>query len=437
MVNSDSRVKHPALFIDFGPRPFKFLTYVGCLGVLLLTVGNVASWADSCSEEVIARNRTATVFIRAKKTLKNTGGIEYRTGTGFIVSPSGYILTNRHVIETDETVDQIEITGSIASREAVPSRLTVIARNEHDVALLKFADTSKAYVTVILGRPGEVKVGRELCSVSFPKDQESYFASGAMSSTSGDRGFWVTQMPSNPGDSGAPVFLASGEVVAIKVGGYEDLQNVNLLIPMNLAQDLVNSVPDLPTVAPASIDTATPGPIKPAPEAALEDGKTAATLKPYVGGVREVPIPSRHDSTSPLVVEAIFAPKKDINYYDKHFDVYIRNSGSSSLLLVALHYDSHTDIPHGDLMEGTAAYPNILYEITYEFGHEGRVPLVPPYKIPAGGMGAIRFHFIPSEEIDSLPHWFTVDLIDSQNRQERILDRDEGGPCCSNVKISP
>jgi hypothetical protein len=41
------------------------------------------------------------------------------------------------------------------------------------------------------------------------------------------------------------VFLPSGKVVAIKVGGYEKLQNVNLLIPINLAQDLLITVPDL------------------------------------------------------------------------------------------------------------------------------------------------------------------------------------------------
>jgi hypothetical protein len=53
-------------------------------------------------------------------------------------------------------------------------------------------------------------------------------------------------MPSNPGDSGAPVFVSSGEVVAIKVGGYDNAQNINLLIPLNLAEGLLIEVPDLP-----------------------------------------------------------------------------------------------------------------------------------------------------------------------------------------------
>ena len=47
-------------------------------------------------------------------------------------------------------------------------------------------------------------------------------------------------MPSNPGDSGAPVFISSGKVVGIKRGGYEGLQNVNQIIPLNLAQNLIS-----------------------------------------------------------------------------------------------------------------------------------------------------------------------------------------------------
>jgi hypothetical protein len=102
------------------------------------------------------------------------------------------------------------------------------------------------YKHVLRGKATDVKVGDNLCSTSFPTDKESFFTDGRMSGTGAEGGLWYTQMPSNAGDSGAPVFLASGKVVAIKVGGYEKLQNVNLVIPINLAQDLLITVPDLP-----------------------------------------------------------------------------------------------------------------------------------------------------------------------------------------------
>jgi hypothetical protein len=51
-------------------------------------------------------------------------------------------------------------------------------------------------------------------------------------------------MGSNPGDSGAPVFLTSGEVVAVKVGGYEQAQNLNEIIPLSYATPLLTEVGD-------------------------------------------------------------------------------------------------------------------------------------------------------------------------------------------------
>src|SRR6266481_2805641 len=104
--------------------------------------------AQTCPEDVIAQERGATVFIRVKKTLKVTGAVEERFGTGFVISPSGYVLTSRHVIEADDKVDDIEIAGLIGSRRAngcCSSDLKFVAQNEHDVALLKFEDTSKVY----------------------------------------------------------------------------------------------------------------------------------------------------------------------------------------------------------------------------------------------------------------------------------------------------
>jgi hypothetical protein len=177
-------------------------------------------------------------------TRKLTGQVDRNTGTGFLISSSGYVLTNKHVIEAGDPIDDLEIYGSIASKEATPSRLVVIGTNQHDVALLKFADTSKAYSAFVLGQPRNVKVGTPVCSEGFPADKDFFFAEGPVSEIGAEHGLWLTQMPSNPGDSGGPVFLSSGKVVAIKVGGYTALQNVNALIPMNLAQDLLILVPD-------------------------------------------------------------------------------------------------------------------------------------------------------------------------------------------------
>lgn len=64
-----------------------------------------------------------------------------------------------------------------------------------------------------------MKIGDELCTGSFPQGQEFFLAHGESSGLGGEHGDWLTDMPSNPGDIGAPVFTSSGDVVAIKAGG--------------------------------------------------------------------------------------------------------------------------------------------------------------------------------------------------------------------------
>ena len=136
--------------------------------------------------------------------------MERLSGTGFIISSTGYVLTNRHVIRSDEEADETKIVGAVASRKVPASELIPIGSNEHDVALLKFADTSRTYNAVQLGRPAAIKVGTYLCSEGFPADKEFFFADGKVSGTGAERGFWFTQMPSNPGDSGAPSVSSVG-----------------------------------------------------------------------------------------------------------------------------------------------------------------------------------------------------------------------------------
>lgn len=128
-----------------------------------------------------------------------------------------------------------------------------------------------------------------------------------------------------------------------------------------------------------------------------------------------------------VVVESVQAPRIEFQFYDLWYDVYLFNSSKEDVLLVAIIYDSRTDIPHGDAMDSGPLLPNAKYEIPYEFGGSDRVALTPPYLLKAGSRGAIRFHFKPTEEIDALPHWFAVDLVDSRGRRTRMIDF-EGNP---------
>jgi hypothetical protein len=222
-----------------------------CLALFIAAFPGGLACGQTCDTAAVT-NRKATVLISAKNTLKNTGQVITREGTGFVVSSTGFVLTNRHVVEREENAAELVITGAIGSRSASSFPLEMIQADDRDLALLKFADTSKTYDQVLIGHPPEVKNGTLLCAGSFPLKSEFFLATGPRSGEEGR--YWLTQMPSNPGDSGAPVFLPSGEVIAIKVGAYatdeykKDTQNMNLLLPINAAQDLLALVPDSGTL---------------------------------------------------------------------------------------------------------------------------------------------------------------------------------------------
>ena len=208
-----------------------------------------------CPSTVIERNRSSVVSIHVQKTIKPTGAVTEVYGSGFIVSPSGYLLTNSHVIERDQSVAEISIEGSIGSGRARPIPLEVVAKNtDADIALLRFQNTAEKYTPVALGDPSEVTFQTNLCSIGFPLNVAFLSVSGTLGSRSAPGGNWHTQMPSNRGESGAPVFNEMGETIAIKVGSYEGAQNLNVLIPINLARDLLGRVPDIRQFSPCTPD---------------------------------------------------------------------------------------------------------------------------------------------------------------------------------------
>jgi hypothetical protein len=188
-------------------------------------------------------NRSATLFLKADSTNPQTGAETIKTGTGFIVSATGYVLTAYHVVEANQGWD-LSLSGSVGSTESPPFGLVLIEtdRNE-DVALLQLKDTSRAWTPVRVGNPDTVVPGSKLCSAGFPaNDQYQYefeSSEGSLSGKGGPDGRWTTQMPSNTGESGAPVFTIDGRVIALKYGGDPSLQNVNVLTPINLANRLL------------------------------------------------------------------------------------------------------------------------------------------------------------------------------------------------------
>jgi hypothetical protein len=198
--------------------------------------------AQDCSLAV-EMNRGAILYLKAQKTNPQTGAVTIKTGTGFFVSPDGYILTDYHVISADPGWD-VQVAGALGSAEAQQFAVTIIdTDSKEDVALLKVKETNHPWKSVFIGDPNTVTGTATLCSAGFPNNDQYQYefqaTQGPLGGKGGPAGRWTTQMPSNPGESGAPVFTIDGIVVALKWGGDSQLQNVNLLTPINLANGLL------------------------------------------------------------------------------------------------------------------------------------------------------------------------------------------------------
>jgi S1-C subfamily serine protease len=241
-------VRHLATKVTPHQGPYELAMLAGsrimCVVLLLICFSSAASvvYAQDCSLAI--RNiRNATVFLKADSENPKTGAITRQTGTGFIIKETGYVLTAYHVVKANEGW-ALTISGAIGSAEAPP--LGLILRDsdpQQDVALLKFKQTNLNLTPVFIGNSDVVPQGLKLCSAGFPANDKYQYefesSEGPLSGTGGPDGRWTTQMPSNPGESGAPVFTIDGIVVALKYGGDSSLKDLNVLTPINFASRLL------------------------------------------------------------------------------------------------------------------------------------------------------------------------------------------------------
>src|SRR6185369_13014689 len=135
-------------------------------------------------------------------------------GSGFIVDPEGYILTNHHVVATPA-----RIRVRLADKTELPAVL-VGSDSNTDLALLKVS-YSKPLPVVPLGDSDKLRVGDWVFAIGNPYRLEHSVTAGVVSSKGRkiyDASFDAyiqTDAAINPGNSGGPLVNTSGEAVGI------------------------------------------------------------------------------------------------------------------------------------------------------------------------------------------------------------------------------
>ncbi|WET12151.1 MULTISPECIES: DegQ family serine endoprotease [unclassified Pseudomonas] len=164
-------------------------------------------------------------------------------GSGFIISPDGYILTNNHVITGAD-----EIIVRLADRSELKAKL-VGTDPRSDVALLKI--DGKDLPVLKLGKSQDLKAGQWVVAIGSPFGFDHTVTQGIVSAIGRSLPnenyvpFIQTDVPINPGNSGGPLFNLNGEVVGInsqiytRSGGF---MGVSFAIPIDVAMDVSNQL---------------------------------------------------------------------------------------------------------------------------------------------------------------------------------------------------
>ena len=163
-------------------------------------------------------------------------GVQHAQGSGFLISADGLVLTNAHVVDGAK-----EVTVKLSDHREYKAKV-LGADKSSDIAVLKIDAHNLPSVT--LGDSDKLGVGDYVLAIGEPFGLEETATAGIVSakgrSLPGDGyvPFIQTDAAVNPGNSGGPLFDATGSVVGINAQIYSNsggFQGVSFAIPINLA----------------------------------------------------------------------------------------------------------------------------------------------------------------------------------------------------------
>jgi len=217
-------------------------------------------------EQLYAANLPSCVGITVSTTTTNFFGqtsTSAASGSGFVLTQDGYIVTNFHVIEDAIKDDSVTIEVSFANEQKYPAKV-VGGEKDNDVAVLKIEATG--LIPVTLGDSEKLVVGETVYAIGNPLGELTYSLTDGLvsaldrlittTSTNPSTGasetitlnVLQTNCAINPGNSGGPLFDSYGNVIGIVSAKYTQSQSgvsaegLGFALPIN---DVKNILTDL------------------------------------------------------------------------------------------------------------------------------------------------------------------------------------------------
>jgi serine protease Do len=220
--------------------------------VAVMLVASVGSGQAQSLRETFKRVTSSVAIIETKNPDPAVRGSqaadsEEFVGSGFLISPDGKLLTAAHVVQVAE-----EVSVKFPQSENVRARV-VASEPSVDVALLQLDRVPPGATVAKLGDSDQMEVGDEVFIVGAPLGISQTMSYGHISGirkphrvfgdlSTGEEELLQTDASINAGDSGAPMFDMSGEVVGIVSFGFgesEGAKGLNFVVTSNTARKLL------------------------------------------------------------------------------------------------------------------------------------------------------------------------------------------------------
>ncbi len=230
-------------------KRMRTMGFAAVLGVALVlegcaTVGGTQRGVIRAKDKV----SPALVHIRPVKEVYSRGKREevVAIGSGFIISPDGYVCTNEHVAGDSKAVycvlsDKNEVEAEVVGVDPYTDIAVLKLKSDHPLPYVKLGDSGKlkaGQTVMALGSPHGLARSVSLGIVSIPERHL-----GEDDPRLSPYNNWIqTDAAINPGNSGGPLVNLHGEVVGVNARMLRGAENVGFAIPINVAKEVADAL---------------------------------------------------------------------------------------------------------------------------------------------------------------------------------------------------
>ncbi len=175
-------------------------------------------------------------------------------GTGFIIDPTGTVITNFHVVEQAAENSAVEIAITLRDKRQFGAR--IIGKDpKTDIALLQIQDKNGRPPAMLLparlGDSDKVRIGEPVVAIGNPFGLDYSVSAGIISSKNRNIGqgpfdnYLQTDAAINPGNSGGPLFNTRGEVIGINSAIFSrsgQFGGIGFAIPINDGKSILETL---------------------------------------------------------------------------------------------------------------------------------------------------------------------------------------------------